>query len=153
VHFVHVNGQGSKRVPLLLANGWPSNFVELLPLVPLLTAEENGVSYDVIIPSLQGFGFSGQPAQQGMHLTRMAHLWAALMTRLGYDRFLAHGSDMGGGVVLGLVRHYPDRLIGAHYANVFSGYPGRENPTPEEAEYFKRTEFIGMTGGAYAMVQ
>jgi len=153
VHFVHVKGQGGKRVPLVLANGWPSNFVELLPLVPLLTAEENGVSYDVIIPSLQGFGFSGHPTKRGMHLTRMAHLWAALMTRLGYDKFLAHGSDMGGGVVLGLVRHYPDRLIGAHYANVFSGYPRSEDPTPDEVEFFKHTDYLNFTEGAYAMVQ
>lgn len=153
VHFIHVKGQGGTRVPLLLANGWPSNFVELLPLVPLLTSEVNGVSYDVIIPSLQGYGFSGHPTKKGMHLTRMAHLWAKLMTRLGYDTFLAHGSDLGGGVVLGLVRHYPDRLIGAHYANVFSGYPQRDNPTPEEVEYFKRGEYLNFTEGAYAMVQ
>ena len=153
VHFVHAKGQGGRRVPLLLANGWPSNFVELLPLVPLLTAEENGVSYDVIIPSLQGYGFSGHPKQKGMNLTRMAHLWAALMARLGYDRFLAHGSDVGGGAVLALVRHYPDRLIGAHYANVYSGYPRPEAPSPEEADYFRRTDFIGFAEGAYAMVQ
>jgi len=153
VHFVHVRGQGGKRVPLLLANGWPSNFVELLPLVPLLTAEVNGTSYDVIIPSLQGFGFSGHPTKKGMHLTRMAHVWAQLMTQLGYDKFLAHGSDMGGGVVLGLVRHYGQRLIGAHYANVYSGYPRPEGPTPEEVAYFKRSDFIGLVEGAYAMVQ
>ncbi len=153
VHFVHVKGQGGARVPLVLANGWPSNFVEYLSLIPLLTAEVNGVSYDVIIPSLQGFGFSGHPSKKGMNLTRMAHLWAELMTRLGYGKFLAHGSDMGGGVVLGLVRKYPDRLIGAHYANVFSGYPRPQDPTPDEAEYFKRSDYIGFVEGAYAMVQ
>jgi len=153
MHFVHVKGQGSKSVPLVLANGWPSNFVEELPLVPLLTAEENGVSYDVIIPSLQGFGFAGHPTKPGMNLTRMGHLWAKLMTRLGYDKFLVHGTDLGGGVVLSLVRNYPQRLMGAHYANVFSGYPRPADPTPEEAEYFKRTDFIGFTEGAYAMVQ
>jgi len=153
VHFVHVKGQGGKRVPLILANGWPSNFVELLPVVPLLTAEENGVSYDVIIPSLQGYGFSGHPTKKGMNLTRMAHLWAELMTRLGYEKFLIHGTDLGSGVELSLVRNFPHRVIGAHYANVFSGYPRPDNPTPEEAEYFKRVDYLSFTEGAYAMVQ
>ena len=87
--------------------------MELLPLVPLLTRPENGVAYDLIIPSLQGFGFSGRPRQKGMNLTRMAHLWAKLMRDLGFDRFLLSGTDMGAGVGLSLVRNYPDRLLGA----------------------------------------
>jgi pimeloyl-ACP methyl ester carboxylesterase len=153
VHFIHAEGEGGKRVPLVLANGWPSNFVELLPLVPLLTAEVDGVSYDVIIPSLQGFGFSGRPRQKGMNLTRMAHLWAELMTRLGYDKFLFSGSDMGGGVGLSLVRNHPDRLLGAHCVNVYSQYPRPENPTPEEVEYFQRTDQRTFAEGAYAMIQ
>ena len=153
VHFVHVRGQGGMRTPIVLANGWPSNFVELLPLIPLLTAEVNGTSYDVIIPSLQGFGFSGHPTRKGMNLTRMAHLWAQLMSKLNYDRFLIHGTDMGAGVVLSLVRNYPQRLLGAHYVNVYSQYPRPENPTPEEAEYFKRSDYVGFTEGAYAMIQ
>ncbi|RYE87533.1 MAG: epoxide hydrolase [Hyphomicrobiales bacterium] len=153
MHFVHLRGEGGSRVPLVLANGWPSNFVELLPLVPLLTAEADGLSYDVIIPSLQGFGFSGRPRQPGMNLTRMAHLWATLMTRLGYDKFLFSGSDLGGGVGLSLVRNHPDRLLGAHYVNVYSQYPRPEQPTPEEAEYFKRTDSRTFAEGAYAMIQ
>jgi pimeloyl-ACP methyl ester carboxylesterase len=153
MHFVHARGQGSQRVPLVLANGWPSNFVEMLPLVPLLTTEQSGVSFDVIIPSLQGFGFSGQPRTKGMNLTRMAHLWAALMTRLGYEQFLFSGSDVGGGVGLSLVRNYPDRLLGAHYVNVYSQYPRPKQPTTEEAEYFKRTDYRAFADGAYAMIQ
>ena len=65
IHFVHVRGQGGMRVPLLLTNGWPSNFVELLPLVPLLTEEIDGISFDIVIPSLPGYGFSGQPNKAG----------------------------------------------------------------------------------------
>lgn len=96
VHFVHVQGEGSNRTPLLLANGWPSNFIELLPLVPLLTREIDGVSFDVIIPSLPGYGFSGKPRERGMNLSRTADLWAQLMTKLGYKKFMISGSDMGG---------------------------------------------------------
>src|SRR5690606_30084056 len=88
VHFLHIRGEGPQPVPLLLTNGWPSNFVELLPLVPLLTRAENGVSYDLVIPSLQGFGFSGRPREKGMNLTRMGHLWAKLMRELGHEKFL-----------------------------------------------------------------
>jgi pimeloyl-ACP methyl ester carboxylesterase len=153
IHFIYERGKGGVRVPLVLANGWPSNFVEMLPLVPLLTAEQEGISFDVVIVSLQGFGFSGQPKTKGMNLTRMAHLWAALMTQLGYEKFLFSGSDVGGGVGLSLVRNYPDRLLGAHYVNVYSQYPRPEQPTPEEAEYFKRTDYRAFAEGAYAMIQ
>jgi pimeloyl-ACP methyl ester carboxylesterase len=138
---------------VLLANGWPSNYVELLPLVDRLTAETDGVSYDVVIPSLPGYGFSGRPKQKGMNLTRTAHLWAQLMDELGYRRFLASGSDLGGGVVLSLVRNYPERLIGAHYCNVYSQYPRPERPTPEETAYFKKVDYASFAEGAYAMIQ
>lgn len=152
VHFVHVRGKGANSTPVLLTNGWPSNFVELLPLVDRLTAETDGVSYDVIIPSLPGYGFSGRPRQRGMNLTQIGHLWAKLMEQLGYSRFLASGSDLGGGAVLGLVRHYPERLLGAHYCNVFSGYPRPAELTPEEVEYFKKVDYTTFAEGAYAMV-
>jgi len=153
VHFVHARGAGSNSVPVLLANGWPSNFVELLPLVERLTAERDGTSFDVIIPSLPGYGFSGRPKHKGMNLTRIADLWAALMQQLGYPRFLASGSDMGGGVVLGLVRRHPGRLLGAHYCNVYSQYPRPEQPTPEEIEYFHKVDYSSFAEGAYAMQQ
>ncbi len=152
VHFVHVRGRGSAAVPVLLANGWPSNFVELLPLVDRLTAERDGVSYDVIIPSLPGYGFSGRPRKKGMNLTQVGHLWAGLMGQLGYARFLASGSDLGGGALLGLVRHHPEKLLGVHYCNVFSGYPRPEELTQEEIEYFKKVDYSRFAEGAYAMV-
>ena len=78
VHFVHAKGRGETNVPLLLTNGWPSNFVELLPLVPLLTEPVDGVAFDVVIPSLPGYGFSGQPTRPGMNLSAVAPLWAGL---------------------------------------------------------------------------
>jgi pimeloyl-ACP methyl ester carboxylesterase len=152
VHFVHARGKGSSPVPLLLANGWPSNFVELLPLVDRLTAEIDGTSFDVIIPSLPGYGFSGRPRRKGMNLTQTGHLWAKLMEQLGYSRFLASGSDLGGGALLALVRHHPERLLGVHYCNVFSGYPRPEQLTEEEVEYFRKVDYAGFAEGAYALV-
>jgi pimeloyl-ACP methyl ester carboxylesterase len=152
VHFVYARGEGKHRTALVLANGWPSNFVELLPLVALLTTEHNGTSFDVVIPSLQGFGFSGRPEKPGMNMTRMAHLWAKLMTRLGYAKFLMSSSDLGTGICMSLVRNHPHRLLGAHYVNVFSGYPRPQDPTPEEAAYFQRVDLHAMTEGAYVML-
>lgn len=153
VHFVHVRGAGSNPTPVLLANGWPSNFVELLPLVPLLTADRDGQSFDVVIPSLPGYGFSGRPKQRGMNLTKAAHLWAKLMTELGYQKFLVSGSDLGSGAELSLVRNHPDRLLGAHWINVYSQYPRPDEPTPEEQEYFQKVDYTGFAEGGYAMVQ
>jgi pimeloyl-ACP methyl ester carboxylesterase len=153
VHFVHVKGQGATNVPLLLTNGWPSNFVELLPLVPMLTQAVDGVAFDVIIPSLPGYGFSSQPSRPGMNLTKVAPLWAELMTRLGYEKFLVSGSDMGAGAEMALVRDFPDRLIGAHYVNVYFGFPKPDDPTPEEQAYFGQLDYWNYAEGAYAMIQ
>lgn len=153
IHFVHVRGRGQTNVPLLLTNGWPSNFVELLPLVPLLTTPVDGVAFDIIIPSLPGYGFSGQPTQPGMNLTRVAPLWAQLMTELNYPKFLVSGSDMGAGVEMALVRDFADRLIGAHYINVYAGFPRPEQPTPEEAAYLAASDYWAFAEGAYAMIQ
>lgn len=153
VHFVHARGRGETNVPILLTNGWPSNFVELLPLVPLLTEPVDGVAFDVVIASLPGFGFSGQPTRPGMHLSRVAGLWAELMSRLGYDKFLVSGSDMGTGVEMALVRDFPDRLIGAHYVNVFFGFPRPAEPTAEEQAYFGQIDQWVFAEGAYVMVQ
>ncbi|KKB10798.1 epoxide hydrolase [Devosia geojensis] len=153
VHYVHARGNGGTRMPILLANGWPSNFVELLPLVPLLTETVDGQSYDVIIPSLPGFGFSGKAKKPGMNLTRVAELWARLMTGLGYERFLICGSDMGAGAEMGLVRAVPERVIGAHYVNVYSQYPRPEDPSEEEKAYFAKVDQWSFAEGAYAMIQ
>ncbi|WP_240231318.1 epoxide hydrolase family protein [Devosia lacusdianchii] len=153
VHFVHVKGRGATNVPILLANGWPSNFVELLPLVPLLTEPVDGVAFDVVIPSLPGYGFSGQASKPGMNLTRVAPLWAELMTRLNYSKFMLSGSDMGAGAVMALVRDFPERLIGAHYVNVYFGFPQPEEPTEEEKAYIERLTYWQYAEGAYAMIQ
>lgn len=153
VHFVHVKGQGETNVPVLLTNGWPGTFVELLPLVPLLTAAVDGLGFDVVIPSLPGYGFSGQPTKPGMHMSAVAPLWAELMSRLGYEKFMVSGSDLGTGVEMALVREYPERIIGAHYINVYFGYPRPADPTPEEQEYFAKVDYWGFAEGAYAMVQ
>lgn len=153
IHFIHARGEGSNQTPILLANGWPSNFVELLPLIPLLTKEIDGASFDVIIPSLPGYGFSDKPTERGMNMSRTADLWAKLMTKLGYEKFMISGSDMGAGVELGLVRNHANRLLGAHWINVYSQFQRPDNPTEEEKAYFEQIDTRAYTEGAYAMQQ
>ena len=88
-----------------------------------------------------------------MHLSRTAALWGELMTRLDYPKFMVSGSDLGTGAEMGLVRDFPERLIGAHYVNVFFGYPRPADPTPDEQAYFGKIDYWGFAEGAYAMVQ
>ncbi|MGC9952968.1 MAG: epoxide hydrolase family protein [Rhizomicrobium sp.] len=149
VHFVHVRGEGGRRVPLLLANGWPSCFVELLALVPLLTKEKNGLSFDVVIPSLPGYGFSDRPRRPGMNLSAVADLWVSLMRGLGYERFLAHGTDMSNGVTQRLCAAYPERLIGVHGVNVYWEFPRPDDPTEEEKEFFRTVDAWKAQESAY----
>jgi pimeloyl-ACP methyl ester carboxylesterase len=153
VHFVHVHGKGSTNVPLLLTNGWPSNFVELLPLVPLLIEPVDGVAFDIVIPSLPGYGFSDQPSRRGISLSTIGPLWAVLMTQLRYDKFFVSGSDMGAGVEMALVRDFPQRLIGAHYINVYFGFPQPHDPTPQERSYLELMNSWSFAEGANAMLK
>lgn len=106
IHFVHVRGGGT---PLILTHGWPSAFAEMLPLVPLLEG------FDLVIPSLPGYGFSDRPAQP--HTTRdTARLWRRLMEGLGYEHFGAHGTDFGSAVSTFMAFEGP--LIGLHLTNL-----------------------------------
>ncbi|MDC0674565.1 epoxide hydrolase family protein [Nannocystis radixulma] len=152
VHFVHVRGRAPRRLPIVLTNGWPSCFTELLRLVPLLTEPVDGVAFDVVIPSLPGYGFSDRPSRSGMNITRIAALWAELMAGLGYPRFFAHGSDMGAGVVERLRADHAERVLGIHMVNVFWGYPRPPAPTPAEAAYLERGPQWQQREGAYAAI-
>lgn len=111
IHFVHVRSGAADALPVLLVHGWPSAFTELLGLVAPLT--EDG--FDVVIPSLPGFGFSTPVGESGWgNLFRVASAFAELMTRLGYDRFAAHGGDVGAGVTGMLPMVAPGRVVATH---------------------------------------
>ncbi len=113
IHFVHERGRGPRPLPLVLTHGWPSCYVELLKLVPLLTdpaahGGDEGDSFDVVVPSLPGFAFSGRPPRPGLVTARsMGKLWARLMRDcLGYSRFGAQGQDIGGAVSISLASQH-----------------------------------------------
>jgi epoxide hydrolase len=110
LHFVHVRSANPDALPLLLTHGWPSSFVELLGLVEPLTDD-----FHLVIPSLPGFGFSTPMTEPGWgNLFRVAGAFAELMTELGYERFGAHGGDIGAGVTGMLPMVAPGRVVAAH---------------------------------------
>lgn len=122
IHFVHERARDGRGVPLILTHGWPSSFVELLPLVPLLTDPAghgiDGPSFDVVIPSLPGYGFSERPQRTDVTTRYTAGLWHALMRGLGYERYGAQGGDFGAGVATFMALDQPDRMLGIHLGNL-----------------------------------
>jgi pimeloyl-ACP methyl ester carboxylesterase len=157
IHFVHERGHGPAPMPLLLTHGWPSCFAEYLELIPLLTdpAAHGGDAadaFDVVIPSLPGYGFSGRPRGTGMVSPVIARMWATLMSRLGYRRFGAHGSDIGAGVTARLGHGYPDRVAGIHLSA--AAFPVPPQPwTAAERDYFAAEQHWDATEGAYSEIQ
>jgi pimeloyl-ACP methyl ester carboxylesterase len=139
LHFVHVQGKGPAPLPLVLTHGWPSTFYELLPLVPLLTDPANhggdaADAFDVVIPSLPGYGFSDPLPGRGS-AKRVPGLWLQLMTDvLGYERFGAHGGDIGAMVANRLALEHPERLVGIHLTRPADPYVGPGAAPLTEAE-------------------
>ena len=119
IHYVHIRGKGPAPLPLIVTHGWPGSFIEMIKIIPLLTdpAAHGGRAedaFDLVIPSLPGYGFSDQPRERGMDPIRVASLWARLMQELGYKRFAAQGGDWGSIVSIVLGLEHPDRIIGLH---------------------------------------
>ena len=119
VHFLHVRGKAPNAIPLLLNHGWPWTFWDFRHLIgPLTDPQAHGLDpadcFDVIVPSLPGYGFSTPLTTTGINFWRTADLWVELMSRLGYPRFASHGGDWGAFVSAQLGHKYADRLIGVH---------------------------------------
>jgi pimeloyl-ACP methyl ester carboxylesterase len=119
VHFIHVRSEHENALPLIMTHGWPGSVIEMLDSVGPLTdpAAHGGSAEDafhLVLPSLPGYGFSGEPAQIGWDLGRTAQAWAELMRRLGYTRYVAQGGDVGAGVTDSMGRQAPEGLIGIH---------------------------------------
>jgi len=121
VHFMHIKGKGKQTVPLLITHGWPGSFLEMMKLIPLLT-ENAEFSFDLVIPSVPGFGFSGRITQPGCNSAFIAELWHELMIELGYDRYGAQGGDIGSGISTWLSRLYPLNIIGLHLNYIPGSY-------------------------------
>lgn len=117
IHFIHERGKGPNPMPLLLTHGWPSSFVEMLEIIPMLTdpAKFGGNasdSFDVIVPSVPGYGFSDRPVQAGMTRWRVAEIWTKLMDGLGYPRYGLQANDIGSVISGWLSLDHPEHVIG-----------------------------------------
>ncbi|MBT2619675.1 epoxide hydrolase family protein [Chryseobacterium sp. ISL-6] len=150
IHFQHIKGKSSNSKPLLLTHGWPDSYYRFHKIIPLLTEGEQ--SFDLIIPSIPGFGFSDKTAVSSEDV---AGLWRKLMTEiLGYKTFFAAGGDVGMGVTKALASKDPDVVAAVHFTDL--GYPmGQEDPnsmTEEEQQFAQFVQQWWYSEGAYAMV-
>ena len=119
IHFIHVTSSHENALPLIMTHGWPGSVIELLDTVgPLTDPTAHGGSaedaFHLVLPSLPGYGLSGEPVEIGWDLGRTARAWAELMRRLGYTRYVAQGGDVGAGVTDAMGREAPEGLIGIH---------------------------------------
>ena len=119
IHFIHVRSKHENALPLIVTHGWPGSIIEQLKIIdPLTNPTAHGGSasdaFDVVIPSLPGYGFSGKPTTAGWDIAHIARAWETLMKRLGYTRFVAAGGDVGAQVVDELGVQAPPELLGIH---------------------------------------
>ena len=153
IHFLHIKGKGKISVPLIITHGWPGSFLEMTKLIPLLTTNPES-SFDLIIPSVIGFGFSQKINISGCNLWFIADLWAKLITELGYKKVLAQGGDFGAGISTALALRHPDRMFGLHLNYIHSSYfpflSQTESLTEEEIKFQKNADYWYITEGAYA---
>jgi pimeloyl-ACP methyl ester carboxylesterase len=162
IHFVHVRGNGPAPMPLILTHGWPGSFVEMMRILPLLTdpAGHGGDAkdaFDVVVPSLPGYGFSDRPRESGMNVFHIAALWVELMQELGYQQFAAQGGDLGAGVSTALGLRHSGRLIGIHLNYIPGSYRpwirDSEDPSPDERQFLDDAAKWRDQNGAYAHMQ
>jgi pimeloyl-ACP methyl ester carboxylesterase len=123
IHFIHERGKGPAPIPLILTHGWPSSFLEMLKVIPMLTDPAScganaADAFDVIVPSLPGYGFSDHPTESGINTFRIADIWMELMKELGYERLAAQGGDWGADVTTLLGLRHPERIIGIHLNSI-----------------------------------
>ena len=138
IHFIHVRSKHENALPLIMTHGWPGSVVELLDTVgPLTDPTAHGGTPDdafhLVLPSLPGYGFSGQPTELGWESGRIARAWAELMDRLGYTRYVAQGGDVGAPVSDAMGRQAPEGLLGIH-VNLLLAAAGLKDGLPAESE-------------------
>jgi microsomal epoxide hydrolase len=154
IHFIYVKGKGKNNTPLILSHGWPDSFYRFLKIIPILTKATAGErSFDLVIPSIPGFGFSQQTA---INCDQTAALFHTLMTKtLGYSNYRAAGGDMGTLITKSLAVQFPENVTSIHLTDV--GYPdGSEDwsaMSPAEQEFGRQIQQWFFTEGAFNMVQ
>jgi len=161
IHFIHERGKGSAPIPLLLTHGWPGSFLEMLKVIPMLAdpasyGGDAADAFDVIVPSLPGYGFSDRPTESGVNTSRVAEMWMELMTALGYERLAAQGGDWGADVTTLLGLRYAKRVIGIHLNSIPPYKPYLEPGTilcEVEQHFLKEADRWYDESGAYDHIQ
>lgn len=138
IHFIHVRSRHENALPLIMTHGWPGSVIELLETVGPLTdpTAYGGTPEDafhLVLPSLPGYGFSGEPTELGWENGPIAHAWAELMVRLGYTRYVAQGGDVGAAVTDAMGRQAPEGLLGIH-VNLLALAIGLKDQLPAESD-------------------
>jgi pimeloyl-ACP methyl ester carboxylesterase len=166
IHFIHVRSKHENALPVIITHGWPGSVVEQLKIIdPLTNPTAHGGSasdaFDVVIPSMPGYGFSGKPTTTGWDPIRIARAWTVLMKRLAYRRYVAQGGDWGAVVVDMMGVQAPPELLGIHtnMAGIFpvdidqaafSGAPAPSGLSADEKIAYERVQFVYQKGIAYA---
>lgn len=162
VHFIHERGETDNALPLLMTHGWPGSFLEFQKILPMLThpskfGGKRDDAFDVIVPSLMGFGFSDRPRQPGANTFWIADIWQQLMTQLGYRWFVVQGGDIGANVSSVLALKYPERVWALHLNYIPGSYSPYLEPdvplTPAEIAFEKKAAEWRDEHGAYSHVQ
>ena len=158
IHFIHEKGKGPNPIPLIITHGWPSCFFEMTKIIPLLAdpashGGDEADSFDVVAPSLPGFGFSDHAQERGMEVQRVAGMWNKLMTQnLGYPKFAAQGGDIGSGVTARLGFAHSDTLFGIHLTSItrptpYMGPGSKPVTDAEQALITQRDKWFADEGG------
>jgi pimeloyl-ACP methyl ester carboxylesterase len=160
IHFIHVKSQQKNALPLIMTHGWPGSVIELLETVgPLTDPTAHGGSaedaFDLVLPSIPGYGFSGEPTEIGWGPARVAPAWAELMHRLGYNRYVAQGGDVGASITDAMGRLAPEGLVGIHTNLLVTGLGGGDHPsdTDEEKEAIAALATFRASGFGYFLEQ
>ena len=160
VHFIHVKSDHENALPLIMTHGWPGSVIELLETIgPLTDPTAHGGSaedaFDLVLPSIPGYGFSGEPTEVGWGPARVAPAWAELMHRLGYTRYVAQGGDVGASITDAMGRQAPEGLVGIHTNLLVTGLGGGEHPsnTGEEKAAIAALATFRQSGFGYFLEQ
>jgi len=166
IHFIHVRSKHEGALPIIITHGWPGSIIEQLKLIePLTNPTAHGGTaadaFDVVIPSLPGYGFSGKPTEAGWGPERIARAWNVLMKRLGYTKYVAQGGDWGAVITDTMGVQAPAELLGIHTnmpgavppsinGAAFSGAPAPADLSAEEKAAYERVQLVYQKGIGYA---
>jgi pimeloyl-ACP methyl ester carboxylesterase len=160
IYFIHVRSQHEDALPLIMTHGWPGSIIELLETIgPLTDPTAHGGSADdafhLVLPSLPGYGLSGEPKELGWNVGRIARAWAELMRRLGYTRYVAQGGDVGASVTDQMGRQAPEGLVGIHTNLLVTALAGSPMPgnTDEERAALAAIATFRASGFGYFLEQ